>query len=181
MKITLTDTPLLSTQQIGELASGLDALHSRVIKAIERLNKDVTAKKTEIASRWKSSTAFSGADVARFAQTETLSAIGQIKDNSRAEIDGLLKQTGAPHAQLVAQRPFYDSPAKVLARAQPSATPGAPNTSNNSSMPVPPNSATWPRSQSAPRTFRWLLLSCRCWTRCPARTALSALLNWRLP
>lgn len=117
MKITLTDTPLLTTQQIGELASSLDALHSRVIKAIERLNKDVAAKKAEIASRWKNSSGFSGADVARFTQTETLSAIGQIKDNSRAELDGLLKQAGAPHAQLVAQRPFYDSPAKVLARA----------------------------------------------------------------
>lgn len=117
MKITLTDTPLLTTQQIGELASSLDAIHTRVIKAIERLNKDVAAKKAEIASRWKNSSGFSGADVARFTQTETLSAIGQIKDNSRAELDGLLKQAGAPHAQLVAQRPFYDSPAKVLARA----------------------------------------------------------------
>lgn len=117
MKITLTDTPLLNTQQIGELASSLDAIHSRVLKAIERLNKDVAIKKAEIASRWKNSSGFSSADVARFTQTETLSAIGQIKDNSRAEIDGLLKQAGAPHAQLVAQRPFYDSPAKVLARA----------------------------------------------------------------
>ncbi|WP_287916632.1 hypothetical protein [Comamonas sp.] len=117
MKITLTDTPLLNIQQIGELASNLDALHTRVIKAIERLNKDVTVKKAEIASRWKNSSGFSGADMARFAQTETMAAIGQIKDNSRAEIDGLLKQAGAPHAQLVAQRPFYDSPAKVLARA----------------------------------------------------------------
>lgn len=117
MKITLTDTPLLNTQQIGELASSLDAIHSRVLKAIERLNKDVAAKKAEIASRWKNSSGFSGADVARFAQTETLAAIGQIKDNSRAELDGLLKQAGAPHAQLVAQRPFYDSPAKVLSRA----------------------------------------------------------------
>lgn len=117
MKITLIDTPLLNTQQIGELASSLDAIHSRVLKAIERLNKDVAIKKAEIASRWKNSSGFSSADVARFTQTETLSAIGQIKDNSRAEIDGLLKQAGAPHAQLVAQRPFYASPAKVLARA----------------------------------------------------------------
>ncbi len=117
MKITLTDTPLLNTQQIGELASSLDALHTRVLKAIERLNKDVAAKKAEVAARWKNSSGFSGADVARFEQTETLAAIGQIKDNSRAELDGLLKQAGAPHAQLVAQRPFYDSPAKVLSRA----------------------------------------------------------------
>jgi len=59
MKVTLTDTPLLNTQQIGELASSLDAIHSRVIKAIERLNKDVATKKAEVAARWKNSSGFS--------------------------------------------------------------------------------------------------------------------------
>jgi len=54
MKITLSDTQLLGPQQIGELASQLDTLHSRLLKAIERLNKSVAARKTEIASRWKS-------------------------------------------------------------------------------------------------------------------------------
>lgn len=116
MKVTLTDTPLLSTQQIGELASSLDVLHSRVLKAIERLNKDVAIKKTEIASRWKAS-GIDAADKARFAQSETLAAIRQIKENSSAELDKLFKEAGAPYTQLVTQRPFYDSPAKVLARA----------------------------------------------------------------
>lgn len=169
MKITLTDTPLLNTQQIGELASSLDAIHSRVLKAIERLNKDVAAKKAEIASRWKNSSGFSGADVARFAQTETLAAIGQIKDNSRAELDGLLKQAGAPHAQLVAQRPFYDSPAKVLSRA----ALGDPKRTEYLHTPDPPNSATWPRSPSAPRTSPWPLPSCRWSTGCRRRIARS--------
>lgn len=117
MKITLSDTQLLSTQQIGELASQLDTLHSRVLKAVERLNKDVGTKKTEIASRWKSAPGVGAGELARFAQNETLAAVRQIRDNSKAELDKLLKDAGAPHAQLIAQKPFYDSPAKVLARA----------------------------------------------------------------
>ena len=54
MKITLSDTPLLSTQQIGELASTLDLLHKRTLAAIERLNKDIATRKQQIAARWKS-------------------------------------------------------------------------------------------------------------------------------
>ncbi len=117
MKITLSDTQLLSPQQIGELASNLDAIHTRVLKAVERLNKDVAAKKTEIASRWKNAPGVGAGELARFAQNETLAAVRQIRDNSKVELDALLKQAGAPHAQLIAQKPFYDSPAKVLARA----------------------------------------------------------------
>lgn len=117
MKITLSDTQLLSPQQIGELASNLDAIHTRVLKTIERLNKDVATKKTEIASRWKNAPGVGAGELVRFAQNETLAAVRQIRDNSRAELDGLLKQAGVPHAQLIAQRQFYDSPAKVLARA----------------------------------------------------------------
>ena len=39
MKIELTQIPLLSPQQIGELAASLDSIHTRVIKTIERLQK----------------------------------------------------------------------------------------------------------------------------------------------
>lgn len=117
MKTTLSDTQLLSPQQIGELASNLDAIHTRVLKAIERLNKDVAAKKAEIASRWKNNPGLSAGELARFAQHETLAATGQIRDNSKAELDKLLKEAGAPHTRLIEQRPFYDSPTKVLARA----------------------------------------------------------------
>lgn len=116
MKIELINTPLLSPQQIGELASTLDALHSRVLKAIARLQKDVDTRKAEIANRWKSA-GIDAADKARFAQSETLAAVRQIKDNSRAELDRLFKEAGPSHAQLVEQRPFYDSPVKVLSRA----------------------------------------------------------------
>lgn len=109
-------SPLLSPQQIGELASNLDAIHTRAVKAIQRLQADIDARKAEIANRWKSA-GIDAADKARFAQSETVAAVRQIKDNSVKELDNLLKDAGAPHAQLVSQRDFYSSPAKVLSRA----------------------------------------------------------------
>jgi len=113
----LADAPLLTPAQIGELASSLDGLHGRVLKAIERLQKDVDTRKQEIANRWKSAPGVSAGDLARFAQNETVAAVRQIKANAEKELDGYLKSAGAPHAQLIAQRPFYDSPVKVLSRA----------------------------------------------------------------
>ena len=131
-------SPLLSPQQIGELASNLDAIHTRALKAIERLQKDVQSRKIEISKRWGVPIGHAGTDGgqhqlspsdvarwsaipnedrARMAQNETLAAVRQIKDNSAKELDKLLKDAGAPHAQLVSQREFYSSPAKVLARA----------------------------------------------------------------
>lgn len=109
-------SPLLSPQQIGELASNLDAIYSRAIKAIQRLQSDIDARKAEIANRWKSA-GIDAADKARISQSETVAAVRQIKDNSVKELDKLLKDAGAPHAQLVSQRDFYSSPAKVLSRA----------------------------------------------------------------
>lgn len=109
-------SPLLSPQQIGELASNLDAIHTRALKAIQRLQSDIDARKAEIANRWKSA-GIDPADKARIAQSETMAAVRQIKDNSVKELDKLLKDAGAPHAQLVSQRDFYSSPAKVLSRA----------------------------------------------------------------
>ncbi|WP_099604778.1 hypothetical protein [Stenotrophomonas maltophilia] len=117
MKITLSDTPLLSTQQIGELASTLDLLHKRALAAIERLNKDIATRKQQIAARWKSAPGIGMGDVARFAETETLATVREIKDNAKAELDKIIKDAGSPHAQLIRQRQFYDSPSKVLARA----------------------------------------------------------------
>lgn len=117
MKITLSDTPLLSTQQIGELASTLDLLHKRTLAAIERLNKDIATRKQQIAARWKSAPGIGMGEVARFAEHETVATVREIKDNSKAELDKIIKDAGAPHAQLIGQRQFYDSPAKVLARA----------------------------------------------------------------
>ena len=113
----LADAPLLTPAQIGELASSLDGLHGRVLKVIDRLQKDVEARKKDIASRWKSAPGVSAGDLARFAQNETVAAVRQIKDNSKAELDKMLKEAGPAHARLIAQRPFYDSPVKVLSRA----------------------------------------------------------------
>ena len=112
----LADAPLLTPAQIGELASSLDGLHGRVLKAIERLQKDVDTRKQEIANRWKQ-TGVGMVDRARFAKEETLAVVRDIKANAEKELDGYLKSAGAPHAQLIAQRQFYDSPAKVLSRA----------------------------------------------------------------
>lgn len=117
MKITLNSTPLLSTQQIGELASSLDILHQRTLTTIERLQKDIATRQQQIASRWKHATGLSAGEVAHFAKNETLATIREIKQNAKAELDKIIKDAGAPHAQLTGQRPFYDSPAKVLARA----------------------------------------------------------------
>ena len=54
MKLALSDTQLLSPQQIGELASQLERLHPCVLKAVQCLNKDIAIKKTDIVSPWKS-------------------------------------------------------------------------------------------------------------------------------
>ncbi len=112
----LADAPLLTPAQIGELASSLDGLHGRVLKAIERLQKDVDTRKQEIANRWKQ-TGVGMVDRARFAEQETLAVVRDIKANAEKELDSYLKSAGAPHAQIIAQRQFYDSPAKVLSRA----------------------------------------------------------------
>lgn len=112
----LTQTPLLTVAQIGEHASALDALHQKVLKAIARLQKDVDTRKSEIANRWKS-VGIDAADKARFAKNETLAAVRQIKDNAEAELDRYLKEAGAPHEALMAQRPFYSSPVQVLNRS----------------------------------------------------------------
>jgi hypothetical protein len=85
------------------------------LKAIDRLNKDIETRRREIASRWKSA-GISSADRARFAESETHAAIVQIKETASKELDALLKQAGTPHAQVLAQRQFYDSPVRVLAR-----------------------------------------------------------------
>lgn len=116
MKIELTQTPLLSPQQIGELASSLDAIHTRVLKTVERLQKDVVAKQTEIANRWKTMNV-TGEERRRFAERETAAAIVQIQNNARDELNKFYKEAGPAHAKLAAQQPYYDTPVKVLSRA----------------------------------------------------------------
>jgi hypothetical protein len=115
MKIELTQTPLLTPPQVGELASTLDAIHTRVLKTIERLQKDVDVKKAEVANRWKT-VGVDMRDKARYAEKETAAVIREIQANSRAELDRAFKEAGPAHAKLQAQRPYYDNPVKVLSR-----------------------------------------------------------------
>lgn len=116
MKIELIQTPLLSPQQIGELASSLDAIHTRVLKVLERLQKDVDSKKTEVANRWKTA-GLSPQDHARYAERETAAIVREIQHNATDELNRFYKEAGPVHAKLTAQRPYYDTPVKVLSRA----------------------------------------------------------------
>ena len=117
MKVELVQTPFLTVSEIGELASGLDSLHGRVLKTIERLQTDVDTRKAAIAERWKLvDLNLTTAERNRFAEQETSAAIGQIKDAAADEVDAFYKQAGALYNPLVAQRLYYESPVKVLAR-----------------------------------------------------------------
>ncbi|EMD99747.1 MULTISPECIES: hypothetical protein [Stutzerimonas stutzeri subgroup] len=117
MKVELVQTPFLTVSEIGELASGLDSLHGRVLKTIERLQSDVDARKAAIAERWKLvDLNLTTAERNRFAEQETSAAIGQIRDAATDEVDAFYKQAGALYNPLVAQRLYYESPVKVLAR-----------------------------------------------------------------
>ncbi len=108
--------PFLSVQEIGDLTSSLDATHTRTIKAIERLQKDIDAQKAAIASRWK--TANIGPDYKRDIQAQEVRAvIVTIRQNSEKELNDLFVEAGNSHRMIMEQRAFYDSPVKTLARA----------------------------------------------------------------
>lgn len=115
MKIELFPTPFLNVSQIGELASGLDLIHGRVLKVIERLQKDVETRKAEIASRWKQMDV-DDADRRRFISQENGKAIVIIRENARKELDGLLKEAGAAYHRIADQKPYYASRILVLNR-----------------------------------------------------------------
>lgn len=107
--------PYLTGAQLVEQAALLDSLHSRTVKAIERLQRDVDARKAAIANRWKDAPLDSMHKRQVEAQ-EIRVAILDIRKNSERELDGLLKEAGAAHARAISQRGFYDSPVKVLNR-----------------------------------------------------------------
>lgn len=117
MKIDLTNASFLTIAQLGNLTSSLDALHQRVIKAIDRLQHDVGARKAEIANRWKRLDGISAADRQRLAEQETSKAVLEIKANSQKEVDGLMREAGRLHTQIMDQKSFYASKAMVLNRA----------------------------------------------------------------
>ena len=114
MNVLNPSLPFLNGSQLVEAASAIDAVHTRTLKAIERLQKDVDGRKQAIADRWKSHAAI--ADVRRIAGVEQEAAIKEIHRNSEKELDGIMKEAGALHAKAISQRPFYDSPVKTLNR-----------------------------------------------------------------
>lgn len=83
---------------------------------LRRRKVDAAARKTEVASRWRNSD-FSMQERARFAERETAAPVRQIQDNARDELNRFFKEARPVHAQLMAQRPYYESAAKVLSRA----------------------------------------------------------------
>lgn len=115
MKIELTNVPLLSPSELIALASSLDVIHQKTLKSLERLAKDLETRKKDIASRWKNA-GLSMEDQARYSESETLASVRQIRENAQAELNGLLKSAGKPHAELIAQRQFYSSAVQVLSR-----------------------------------------------------------------
>lgn len=116
MKIELTGAQMLTPPEMLEMAARLDALHQRTIKTIDRLQQEVAAQKARIASRWKSVSALGPIERQRVAAEETAAAVTSIRQNSKDELDRILREAGASHAPLVAQRPYYASRAAVLSR-----------------------------------------------------------------
>jgi hypothetical protein len=108
--------PFLTVQQIGDLTSALDATHTRTIKAIERLQKDIDAQKASIANRWKNAS-IGAMDKRRIEAEEMKAVFLTIRQNSQKELDALFREAGASYQQIVAQKAFYDSPVKTMARA----------------------------------------------------------------
>lgn len=107
----------LDASQLLSAASSLDAIHARTIKTIERLQRDVDARKTAAASRWKGTAGVvSESDRRRLEEGEVRAAIIEIKRAAEKELDAILKEAGAAHVAAVSQRPFYDSPVKTLNR-----------------------------------------------------------------
>lgn len=108
--------PFLSVKEIGDLTSALDATHTRTIKTIARLQNDIDAQKASIANRWKTAH-IDQRDSTRIQAQELKAVILEIRKNSEKELDGLFREAGASHAKIVAQRMFYESPVRTLARA----------------------------------------------------------------
>lgn len=109
------DLPFLSASELLSIASGIDALHGRTIKTIERLQRDVDAQKAAIANRWK--TAAIGANDRRRIEAEEIRVVTlTIRQNSEKELDALLKEAGIAHTRAAGQRGFYASPVMTLNR-----------------------------------------------------------------
>lgn len=116
MKHQLVNTPFLSSQQIGELASKLDTNHRQMLKLIDGFNAAIKVKRLEISTRWQSNSYIGMEQRSHAAQSETREAILAIKNKAEETLDTVFKDAGATYHQIQPQKQFYDSPVKVLAR-----------------------------------------------------------------
>lgn len=109
--------PFLNGSQMVEAASAIDVVHTRTLKTIERLQKDVDARKRIAADRWKgTSHLMTEVDRRRIEHNEVHAAIVEIQQAAEKELDAILKEAGALHQKAISQREFYDSPVKTLNR-----------------------------------------------------------------
>lgn len=110
--------PFLSAAELLDVASNLDAIHGRTLKVIDRLQRDVDARKQAAANRWKDVTShgLQPSDRQRIEAEEVRVAVLTIRQNALKELDGIMAEAGAAHARAVSQRDFYDSPVKTLNR-----------------------------------------------------------------
>ncbi len=116
MKIELSPAKMLTPTEMSELSARLDVLHEKTLATIDRLQKEVEAQKRRIAERWKGVSALMPGDRQRVIAQQVSTAIAEIRQNSRDELNLILRQAGARHAALIAQRPYYTSRATVLNR-----------------------------------------------------------------
>ena len=92
-------------------------MHTRTLKTIERLQKDVAARKLQAANRWNGSAhLMSEQDRKRIEANEVHGAIVEIQRAAEKDLDALLKEAGASSEKAISQRRFYDSPVKTLNR-----------------------------------------------------------------
>ncbi len=95
MRIELTGAKFLSIQELSELAARLDFLHDKTIKTIDRLRGEIEAQKARISNHWRGVSALGPADRGRVMAEQASAAIRTIRQNSKPELDGILREAGA--------------------------------------------------------------------------------------
>ncbi|WP_373043992.1 hypothetical protein [Vulgatibacter sp.] len=117
MKIKLEPSlKMLQPAEVRELAMSAHANLERCSKVLERLRKDEEAQRARIASFWKERRSRSQ-DAVRLEREELAEALWKIRENAKAELDGLVARAGELTRQAEAQAPFYESPLQLLDRA----------------------------------------------------------------
>jgi len=111
------DTRFLTASQLMEAASLLDALHKRTIKTLDRLQADLATRKAAIAKRWKAVGGINTNLQIAGEASEVKTVFVEIRENSLAEFDAIMKEAGAAHEDVPSQRDFYASPVMTLNRA----------------------------------------------------------------